>query len=138
MRALWIALTGAVAALLARRAQRAKSPETAAAVVGTPEADAATLRALRDAGADLTKETEVNFYLYFPTREAAERAAEHARTPTFTATVRKGSLGETWLCFVTSRMVPSEPAIRAAATRLQAVAATNGGEYDGWEAAVTQ
>ena len=138
MKALWIALTAAVATFLARRGRRTKSPAEAVPAVGTAEADAATLRALRDAGADLTKETEVNFYLYFPTREAAQRAAEQARTPSFTATVRKGALGDSWLCFVTAQMVPSESAIRSAATRLQAVAASNGGEYDGWEAAVRQ
>jgi hypothetical protein len=39
------------------------------------EADTQTLRALLQSGADLNKETDVEFYLYFRTREAAERAA---------------------------------------------------------------
>ncbi|HEX3159265.1 MAG TPA: ribonuclease E inhibitor RraB [Gemmatimonadaceae bacterium] len=41
-----------------------------------------------------------------------------------------------WLCLVSGAMVPTEEAIRAASTRLQAVAAALGSEYDGWEAAV--
>ena len=41
-----------------------------------------------------------------------------------------------WLCLVSSTVVPTEEAIRAASTRLRAVAAAHGGEYDGWEAAV--
>ena len=36
------------------------------------------------------------------------------------------------------RMAPSVGAIRAASTRLQALAASLGGDYDGWEAAVTR
>ena len=48
--------------------------------VGSAEADAQTMRALRDAGADLTKPTELRFYLYFATREVADAAADSART----------------------------------------------------------
>jgi hypothetical protein len=45
--------------------------------------------------------------------------------------------GKAWLCFVSGTMVPTELAIRAARARLQAGATALGGEYDGWEAAVS-
>lgn len=106
--------------------------------IGSVEGDAQVLQALREAGADLTKETEVNFYLYFPTRDSAVRAAESHHTPGFTATVDQGADGKTWLCRISGTMVPSEAAIRSAGERLQALASSLGGEYDGWEAAVTK
>ena len=105
--------------------------------IGGPEADRQVLAAFRDAGGDVDKPTEVNFYLYFPTRDAAERAAASAGTPQMPAYVDRGADGKSWLCFVSGQMVPSEAAIRAASVRLQAIAAAHGGEYDGWEAAVT-
>ena len=134
----------AVVALLAlvrygrRSAARPGTTARLRAPVGSPEADAQTLRALRDAGADLAKPTEVHYYLYFPTRAAAERAAAAARTPEVATAVREGAEGTTWLCLATAHMVPSDSAIRAATTRLQALAESLGGTYDGWEAAVTQ
>lgn len=127
-----------IAALALVRFARRQRPAAAAAPVGSAEADAQTLLALRNAGADLTKPTEVRFYLYFRTREVAERAANSAQTPDLTANVDEGADRKSWLCLVSGRMVPSESAIRAASTRLQALAATLGGEYDGWEAAVTR
>jgi hypothetical protein len=102
------------------------------------DGDAETLRALRDAGADLTVPTEVNFYLYFPTRAAAEQAAVSAGTSELVATVQPAATGDTWLCFVTGTIAPTESNIRSATTRLSALAASLGGEYDGWEAAVAE
>jgi len=96
--------------------------------VGSPEADEATLQALQRAGTDLTKETEVIFYLYFPTRELAARAAESIGNPTFVPEVKDK------LCQVNARIVPSLNTIRDASVRFHAVAATLHGTYDGWEA----
>ena len=106
--------------------------------IGSEEADARVLRALQEAGADLRKETEVNFYLYFPIQDSAVRAAESDHAPGFAATVKTGADGKTWLCLISGRMVPSEAAIRAASLRMSALASSLGGEYDGWEAAVTK
>ncbi|MDB4889980.1 MAG: hypothetical protein JWL61_1835 [Gemmatimonadetes bacterium] len=105
--------------------------------MGSLEADRKVLAALRDAGADLTKVTEVNFYLYFNTRAAADAAALDASMPPLEATVREGADETSWLCYVTGQMIPSEHAIHAASERFAEVARRRGGEYDGWEAAVT-
>jgi hypothetical protein len=108
------------------------------APIGSLEADRQTLTALREAGADLTKLTEVNFYLYFPTQAAAADAAAQAQTPELPARVVRAADGKAWLCFVSGTMVPTESAIHAASARLQAVATALGGDYDGWEAAVSK
>jgi Regulator of ribonuclease activity B len=75
-----IALAVVVAAVVLLCLVRRRPPTVRplSAPLGSAEADAQTLRALRDAGADLTKETEINFYLYFPTQEAAAGAADSA------------------------------------------------------------
>jgi hypothetical protein len=125
-----------VLSALRRRKESAIAPTRAP--IGSLEADRQTLNALRKAGADLTRPTEVNFYLYFPTRAAAANAAAQAKTPELPARVEPAADGKAWLCFVSGTMVPTELAIRAASTRLQAVATALGGEYDGWEAAVSR
>ena len=135
-KAFWIAVAVVVAIVALTFVFRTWLPRSAP--IGSAEADAQVLRALREAGADLTKETEVNFYLYFPIRDSAVRAAESDHTPGFTATVDQGADGKTWRCLISGTMVPSEAAIRTASVRLQALASSLGGEYDGWEAAVTK
>ena len=133
-----LAVAFATRIALRRRSDASSAPSARpAATAGDPEADRATLAALRQAGADLTKPTEVNFYLYFPSREVAERAADTARVPELVATVEQAAVRDQWLLLLSGTIVPTEPAIRAASTRLAAVAAHFGGEYDGWEAAVT-
>lgn len=74
-----------------RRSGRVPGVDKAVAPIGSLEADRQTLRALRDAGADLTKPTEVNFYLYFAERRDADSASAQAGTPTLSASVRRGS-----------------------------------------------
>ena len=127
-----------LAVLAAFRRRKATAVDPLQAPIGSPEADRQTLDALRNAGADLTRPTEVNFYLYFPTQAAATNAAAQAQTPELPARVMPGADGKAWLCFVSGTMVPTELAIRAASTRLQAVATALGGEYDGWEAAIAK
>ena len=100
--------------------------------------DAQTLRALREAGADLSKATHVEFYLYFRTRDAAEGAGRSAQLPGFSATIKPGPAGKNWLCLLSGRMVPSEDEIGAANARLQMLADSFEGNYDGWEAKVTR
>ena len=114
------------------------SRPSASPQVGSEELDAQVFRALRDAGADLTKETEVNFYLYFPIRDSAVRAAESDHIAGFQAMVKPGADDKTWLCLISGRMVPTEAAIRTAGVRLTALATSLNGRYDGWEAAVTK
>ena len=106
--------------------------------IGSLEGDQQVLEQLRKTGADLTKPTEVNFYLYFKDRQAADSAAAHAGEGPLVATVRRAGDDSAWLCFVSGQMVPSEAAIHAHSVRLLALARAHGGEYDGWEAAVTK
>ena len=134
-------LGAAVALALLMRTRGARGTHRVAkerGTIGSLEGDRQVLAALQDAGADLTKVTEVNFYLYFDDRAAADVVAEEVATPPLTATVSRGADDSSWLCFVTGKMVPSESAIHAMSARLVELAHLHNGEYDGWEAAVTE
>jgi hypothetical protein len=128
-----------VAVLVAKNVWRPRrSVPQDSAFVKNATADAQTLRALREGGADLSKSTDVEFYLYFRTRDAAERAGHSAQLPGFSATIKRGQAGTNWLCLLRGRMVPSEDEIGAASARLQLLADSFEGNYDGWEAKVTK
>lgn len=121
-----------------RRSARAARVATADGPIGSLEGDRQVLQQLQQAGADLTRPTTVNYYLYYDDRAAADRAASHASAAPLVATVRRAGDDSAWLCFVSGTMVPSETNIRAQTTRLVAIAQATGGRYDGWEAAVTR
>ena len=107
--------------------------------VGSEAGDRATLATFGSAGGNPTRPTEVRFFLYFPSRRDAERAARTAGTPELAASVQPPVMrGGDWLLLLSGTMVPSEGAIRHATTRLEAVAEAFGGEYDGWEAKVAE
>jgi hypothetical protein len=127
----------AVIAYLRPRATGIKLAEVSGGI-GSLEGDRQVLAQMRQAGADLSKPTEVNFYLYFKDRAAAERALPEAGDGTLTASVRPGTNSDAWLCLVSGTMVPDEAAIHATVVRLLGLAQRYGGDYDGWEAAITQ
>jgi hypothetical protein len=130
-----------VAIAFIARARRRPNPNVIADVkggIGSLEGDQQVLAQMRKAGADLSKATEVNFYLYFKERLAADSAAAHASSGPLTATVRRGADGSSWLCLVTGQMVPDESTIHSTALRLLDLAKQYGGDYDGWEAAIAK
>lgn len=134
-----IALIAAIAVVAFMR--RSSQMSMIAAVkgdIGSLEGDRQVLAELRKAGADLSKATEVNFYLYFKERAQADSASAHAGAGPLVASVRRGADDASWLCFVSGQMVPDETAIHATAVRLLELAKVYGGEYDGWEAAIAK
>ena len=109
--------------------------------VAEQRSDRAVLRMLRDVDGEEQQETDVSFYLYFATQKAAESAAARVATlpidaPTLGVGVEPAARGTQWLCQVTTRIVPTERAIRRTCAELRALARTCGGEFDGWEAAM--
>jgi hypothetical protein len=106
--------------------------------IGSETGDRATLDQLQKAGGDLSKPTEVLFYLSFETRGLAEKAAERGGTARLPATVEQAASGQSWLCLFKGQMVPELGTIHGHALRLSEIAESLGGQYDGWEAAVTR
>jgi hypothetical protein len=100
--------------------------------------DERTLQQLGGAGANLAKPTDVVNYLYLPAEQPAQAAALELRQAGFTVEVRPAATGSDWLALARMDLVPSPENIELLRERFEGLAAKFGGEYDGWEAAVTQ
>lgn len=102
------------------------------------EGDSLVLDALRNAGADLSKPTEVIWFVYFPAEEAARTFAERAASGGWETAIDRGADEESWLCKCTRQAVPSLHAIGAMRVRFEAWSQGLDAEIDGWEASVTK
>ena len=104
-----------------------------------PSLDEKVLAQLKKAGSDLSKPHTIQFYLYFPSAEAANAAAVKVQTLSFAVVrVDKAAKGDDWLLLASKRMVPGKEAITKVSSELTAVAKDGKGDYDGWEAQVTE
>ena len=114
--------------------------------IGTGSAgDQLVLSELRKAGSDLTKPTDIRFYLYIPTLSDAQHAAQTLREHGFTVEVRAplgslpdGSVERRYSVVANLQRVPSSDNIRLARDLFQGLALRYRGEYDGWEAAIAR
>jgi hypothetical protein len=100
--------------------------------------DQMTLQQLAKAGANLDKATDVVNYLYLSTQALAQSAGAELRQAGFTVEVRAAATGSNWLALARIDMVPNAENIRLLRERFEALASSLGGEYDGWESAVTK
>ena len=76
-------------------------------------ADRAVLAGLQAAGSDLSKPHPIEFFLYFPTREAADRALPKVLENELTAEVKKAETDEEWLILDTKNTIPNASGIQA-------------------------
>ena len=98
--------------------------------------DEAVVRQMMAVGADLSRATEVNVYLYFAAEAAAQQVATLLLRTGFAEVSVSPSLRSQWACIGSTRMVPDLAEIEQMSALLRGVASAYGGEYDGWEAAV--
>jgi len=103
------------------------------APANAPDDDRVVLQQLREAGSDLSKPHQIEFYLYFPTEEAAGKAAEKLEAEGFDGEMRRAPDLTRWMCLVYQQMVPELSKIAALKRRLAKLAQEFGGDYDGWE-----
>lgn len=96
------------------------------------QADLETLNRLKEAGSDLSKPHEMEFFMYFPDEDSANAAAADIREQGFAVEVRPAGDGSEWLCFATMTMVPTYEDIVAIGREFNTVAESYGGQYDGW------
>lgn len=89
--------------------------------------------------ADLDTPREVAHWLYFPDRRSAEEAADALRSDGYAVTVDKsrGDSDGRWCAKALRQVVVSPVTIATTRTSMERLAARLGGEYDGWEAAVS-
>ncbi len=100
---------------------------------------------LKRNGSDVTKPTDVVHYLYIPARRDAEEASRRSVAAGYRAAVGEplgklpnGTVEKRYSVVAHKTMVPSLGNVRRARTFFESLAHRFGGEYDGWEAAVTK
>ena len=86
----------------------------------------------------MSKPTDIVNYLYLPTEADARAAGADLTSAGYQVEVRPAATGATWLALARIDMVPSAGNIRLIRQRFEGLASRFGGEYDGWEAAVTK
>lgn len=100
--------------------------------------DAFVIAQLERAGSNIGRQHAVEFFLYFPEREAADRAAVKVATLDMAVKVDRAANGTLWLVFATRTMVPAENEMKRLRAALEAIAKAEKGEYDGWGAPVVK
>lgn len=95
------------------------------------------LALMTERGMDLTESREVDFWLYFNTRAAAEKAADEARLSGYRPQVKEPIPGfNRWLCLASRTMVLNAESLALERAGFEALTARLGGEFDGWGVAV--
>jgi len=94
--------------------------------------DTVVLTQLKKAGSDLSKIHPVEFFLYFPNEQNAQKAADYIRAQVFQADVKRAAQGDEWLCVAKKLIVPSPEALQEIRRDFSAMARGLGGQYDGW------
>jgi hypothetical protein len=108
---------------------------------GTGEAanpNAEVIKRLKAVGSDLSKEHQIEFFLYFPAEQAAQAAGAEMAAEGFQIEVGLAPEGSRleWHCLATKAIVPTTAQLDGISARLEMLAAKYAGEYDGWGAGV--
>ena len=100
--------------------------------------DREALDRLEQAQSDLSKPHNIEFFLYFSTKTAANDAATQIELQGFKTRVSRSGKGAEWLCFATKPMIPEHAALLSIRHSFEVLASSFGGEYDGWGARVVK
>jgi len=98
----------------------------------TNDPDQLVLQQLKKAGSNLSKPHKIEFFLYFKSQASAEAVAPTIKNSGFNVEVRQAAQGTDWLCLATKTMIPELATLQKIRRDFTAIAAANGGEYDGW------
>ena len=101
-----------------------------------PDLDRLVLDQLKQAGSDLTKPHDIDFFLYFPTEQAANEAAKEIDLEVDELKVELGADEMNWLCFGTKSMVPEPDELLRLRERFDQIANKHNGQNDGWATGV--
>lgn len=126
-------------ALFRRRKKDEVDLDSRSPQLGLKYKDLLVLEQLVKAGADLTQPRHVLHFLYLPDRDRAVQAAEEATARGFEVAVREPlpDYPDQWTVVCERHDVVIDPEhVREATDYFEALAASHGGDYDGWEASV--
>jgi len=134
-----VILVACMAAVVLRRTRGSSASPELTGTVTSEKGELSALEALRKAGTDLSKPTEVSYFLVFTDSASAGRAADSVRASSKFETEILASRGRMeWVCLASATMVPEQSAILETTKRFKALAASFGGRFDRWEAEVAQ
>ena len=97
-----------------------------------PDLDQQVLDQLKNAGSDLSKPHDIEFFLYFADEETANTASREVKEEVDAVKVQQAAKGSGWLCFATRRMMPDHRELVRLRKRFNAISLKLEGEYDGW------
>jgi len=101
--------------------------------------DIMVLSQLRQAGSDLTKRHDIEFFVYVPTEAAANRVASSLAPQGFAAKVAPAAGGKPmWLVLATRSMIPDVGELVRLRNLLTQLAESEQGSYDGWGSPVVK
>jgi len=93
---------------------------------------------LRLAGSNLSKPHPIDFYIYVPSKEAAQRIASALVHKNFKVEVKPPAAGAGWLTLASKEVVPTSSSLAQLRREMTSLAKSEHGEYDGWEAAIVK
>jgi hypothetical protein len=99
--------------------------------------DREVIRALVQAGADLSQPRDVRHYLYVPNEKIATFLGPRIEQIGFTVETSPEAEGSRWLILISGIAMVTEEEIALSRRTFEGLAQKAGGEYDGWEAAAT-
>lgn len=102
----------------------------------TRDEDAATLQAMKKAGADLSLPHKIDFFLQFKTQEAATQSVVQVENLGLTvAGIRH--IGDLWELHAHKEIVPDLKTIKELKEKLGNIARLHAGKLDGWGTSIT-
>src|SRR5262245_50645394 len=87
---------------------------------------------------DITRPQRILHYLYFARREDAQPVIRSLQGQGFHVEDSLGALGTNWLVLATHQLVLTKDSMAAVRRSMESLAARYGGEYDGWEAQLSE
>ena len=96
------------------------------------DATGAALRRFADAGSDLTRPMEMDFFVAVPSETAGNAVAAVAREQGFTTSVEQDAETANWTCYCAKTIVPSYDEVVQIETLLDGIARLHGGHADGF------
>lgn len=101
--------------------------------------DAETLKALAEAGSDLTKPHLIDHWIFFQDESGARAAAKDLVASGFVVvSLDKDPEGSEWRLLARKEMVPRLEDVEKTSAVVEALARRNNGDYDGWETQVSE
>ncbi len=87
---------------------------------------------LEKVGSNLSLPHNIEFFLYFPSKQAVEESVNIIESKGFQVEVRNGANETEWLCLATKKIIPSLQNLQEIRSSFDELTASLGGVYDGW------